>query len=187
MGAIRAGILALALLGAGCAQTGGPFGAAPGAGAAGAGDQLALGHELMEAGEFELALRVYRRAAVERGLTADVLAALGSANLRLGRTPQAERLLRQAVEEDPDFAAAWNNLGVTLMERGAYAEARESFRRAFALVNGGSEEIRDNLRRAIAKTENPGYGDVNTDNAQLVKRGDGRYVLLPAPGQEAEQ
>ena len=29
MGAIRAGILALALLGAGCAQTGGPFGAAP--------------------------------------------------------------------------------------------------------------------------------------------------------------
>ncbi len=51
---------------------------------------LLVGHRLMEAGEFELALKAYLRAAGEQGVNVDVLSALGSANLQLGRLGQAE-------------------------------------------------------------------------------------------------
>ncbi|SMY06595.1 tetratricopeptide repeat protein [Flavimaricola marinus] len=146
------------------ACTSGGFGAspdgiyAPGVAPRGAEvDPMVVGHRLMEANEFELALEAYTRAAGQQGLNVDTLSALGSANLRLGRLGQAETLLRRAVEEDPTFAAAWNNLGVILMERGKTAEAAETFRRAFATDNGNSDEIRANLALALAKLENPGY------------------------------
>jgi hypothetical protein len=45
-------------------------------------DGLIVGHRLMASDEPELALRAYYRAAGELGLNADVLSALGSANLR---------------------------------------------------------------------------------------------------------
>ena len=142
-------------------------------------DGLVVGHRLMAAGEYELALREYLRAGGEQGLTADVLSALGSANLRLGRLGQAETLLRRAVKEDERFAPAWNNLGVILMERGKTAEAAQVFRRAFATDNGNSDEIRDNLRLALAKLEDPGNTAAQENEPfQLVRRGTGDFVLL---------
>ena len=48
-------------------------------------DGLIVGHRLMAAGEYELALDAYTRAAVEQGVNVDVLSAIGSANLQLGR------------------------------------------------------------------------------------------------------
>ncbi|WP_172623879.1 tetratricopeptide repeat protein [Octadecabacter sp. SW4] len=145
-------------------------------------DGLIVGHRLMAAGEYQLALDAYTRAAGQQGLNVDTLSALGSANLRLGRLGQAETLLRRAVDEDPDFAAAWNNLGVILMERGNIAEASQVFRRAFATDNGNSDQIRDNLRLALAKLDNPGYEDPNEGQQfELVRRGTGDYVILSAP------
>lgn len=136
-------------------------------------DGLIVGHRLMEAGEYELALDAYTRAAGQQGLNVDTLSALGSANLRLGRLNQAEALLRRAVEEDADYAPAWNNLGVVLMELGRTSEAAESFRRAFATDNGNSDQIRDNLRLALAKLDDPFYTGVQTEDEefQLVRRG----------------
>ncbi|MBM1221549.1 tetratricopeptide repeat protein [Ponticoccus sp. SC2-23] len=152
---------------------------APGVGRGEDVDGLIVGHRLMEAGEFELALEAYIRAAGVQGLNVDTLSALGSANLRLGRLGQAEALMRQAVEEDPEFVPAWNNLGVILMERGKVAEAAEVFRRAFATDNGNSEQIRDNLALALAKLENPGYAP-EQENAQfqLVRRGAGDFLIV---------
>ncbi len=145
-------------------------------------DGLIVGHRLMAAGEYELALRAYTRAAVDQGLNVDTLSAMGSANLRLGRLGQAEKLLRRAVAEDGDFAAAWNNLGVILMERGNTGEAAEVFRRAYATDNGNSDRIRDNLRLALAKLDDPGYVDPNgTAEFQLVRRGSSEYLILTAP------
>lgn len=141
-------------------------------------DGLIVGHRLMAAGEFELALRAYSSAAAQQGLNVDTLSALGSVNLKLGRLNQAEELLRQAVEEDAEFAAAWNNLGVLLMEQRKYAEARQVFRRAFATDNGRSDAIRDNLRLAIARTEEQDYGEGNENSLSLVRRGEGDYLLL---------
>ncbi|MBP1807134.1 tetratricopeptide repeat protein [Rubellimicrobium aerolatum] len=124
-------------------------------------DPLATGHRLMASGQPDLALQAFLRAAARDGLTPDTLAGLGSANLRLGRLGQAEGLLRRAVEEDPGFAAAWNNLGVLLMEREHHGEASEAFRRAYAADSGGSDTIRDNLRLALARMEDPAFSGID--------------------------
>ncbi len=47
-----------------------------------------------------------------------------------GRTDEAIRLNQQAIAEYPDFAAAWNNLGVLYMNRKQNLEAVSAFQRA---------------------------------------------------------
>ncbi len=145
-------------------------------------DGLTVGHRLMAAGQHELALEAFTRAAADRGLTAEVLMALGSANLALGRLHQAEPLLRRAVKEEPDWAEAWNNLGIVLIEKGETAEASEVFRRAYALDNGQSDSIRDNLRLALAKMENSGYGEELEQEYKIVRRGHGDYLIRRSGG-----
>ncbi|OIQ06438.1 MAG: tetratricopeptide repeat protein [Rhodobacteraceae bacterium CG2_30_10_405] len=156
--------------------------APPGVDARGTGvDGLLVGHRLMAAGEYELALKAYLRAAGEQGMNVDILSALGSANLHLGRLGQAEQLLRRAVELDPTFVPALNNLGVVLMERGKISEARVVFQQAFALDSGATDSIRENLSLAIALGEDAGYTQPEaTNNFSLVRRGQGEYVLLSA-------
>ncbi len=144
-------------------------------------DGLLVGHRLMAAGEYELALKSYLRAGGEQGLNVDVLSALGSVNLKLGRLGQAETLLRRAVAKDEGFPPAWNNLGVVLMEQGNFGEAERVFRTAFALDSGESVEIRDNLRLALEKLETPDYSEPNNYTFALVRRGPGNYLLLSTP------
>jgi tetratricopeptide (TPR) repeat protein len=144
-------------------------------------DGLEVGHRLMAHGEYELALRAYYRAAAERGPTVDVLSAIGSANLRLGRLGQAEQVLRRALDQDQTFVPALNNMGVTLAERGAWGEARHYFQSAFALDSGRSDEIRENLRLALANQQNSLYTEENDNSFALVRRGNGRYLLLSTP------
>lgn len=182
----RAFVAALATLGLTACDTGGlsplkdngPFAPAGVDTHGQAVDGLIVGHRLMDAGEYELALKAYYRAAAEQGMNVDTLSAIGSANLKLGRLGQAERILRRATDEDETFVPAWNNLGVVLMERGNYGEAERVFRIAFALDSGQSAEIRDNLRLALAKIENPATIDTNQSEFALVRRGTGSYLLL---------
>ncbi len=142
-------------------------------------DGLIVGHRLMEAGEHELALKAYLRAAGEKGINVDVLSALGSANLALGRLGQAETLLRRALEVDPTFVPAMNNLGVVLMERDKVGEARVVFQQAFAQDSGQTDSIRENLKLAIARSESPVYDSPQEEGEfRLVRREKGKYVLL---------
>lgn len=145
-------------------------------------DGVLVGNRLLDAGEFDLAIGAFNRAALEDGLTADILAGLGAANLGLGRLGTAERLLRDALEEDDKSPEIWNNLGVLLLEKGDFAEAEQVLRRAFALDNGESDSIRDNLRLVLAKSENSLYDDPEDENYKLVRRGSSDYVIKkPAP------
>lgn len=172
---------------AACAHTGGlaasdktrntPFGAD--AGEKGV-DGLLVGHRLMEAGEHDLALRAYLRAASEQGINADVLSAIGSANLKLGRLNQAETILRRAIEADEKSVPALNNLGVVLMERGKTGEARLVFQQAYALDSGQSDSIRENLKLAIARSEAAVYDPSEEEKPvmKLVRKSQGTYVLL---------
>ncbi|SEO79726.1 Tetratricopeptide repeat-containing protein [Salinihabitans flavidus] len=144
-------------------------------------DGLVVGHRLMAADEHELALKAFTRAAAQDGLTPDILSALGSANLGLGRLGQAEDLLRRAIEADKAIPETWNNLGVVLMERGETAEAEQIFRRAYALDNGESDAIRDNLRLALAKMENSSYDEEEKQEYKLVRRGSSDYLIRSAP------
>ncbi|MFN4098413.1 MAG: tetratricopeptide repeat protein [Pararhodobacter sp.] len=144
-------------------------------------DGLVVGHRLMAAGEYELALRAYFRSIAEQGPTVDALSAIGSANLRLGRLGQSEQMLRRAIEYDPQFVPALNNLGVVMIEKRDWGQAAHLFRTAFALDSGRSEEIRQNLRLALANLEDSGYTSENNNNFALVRRGNGRFLLLATP------
>lgn len=182
---VLAALLALALSAALAACTPGGLGAsgdspyAPGTARGEGVDGLLVGHRLLAAGEYELALRAYYRAAAEQGATVDVLSAIGSANLKLGRLGQAEQLLRRALEEDQTFVPAWNNLGVVLMEQNKTAEAARTFQTAFALDSGQSDAIRENLRLALAKTEKQAYSATAEEQQfTLMRRGQGEYLLL---------
>jgi Flp pilus assembly protein TadD len=143
-------------------------------------DGLIVGHRLMEANEYELALKAYYRAAGEDGISVDTLSAIGSANLGLGRLGQAEKMLRRALEVDPTFVPALNNLGVVLMEQGDYGEARAVFQRAFAQDSGQTDSIRENLKLAIAQSEASVYDETQQQEGgfRLVRQEKGKYVLL---------
>jgi hypothetical protein len=79
---------------------------------------------------------------------------------------------------------ALNNLGVVLMERREYGEARRVFQQAFALDSGRTDAIRENLRLAIARMENSVYVvENNEDRFDLIRRGPGVYELLTSSGQ----
>ncbi|WP_238936860.1 tetratricopeptide repeat protein [Sulfitobacter geojensis] len=140
-------------------------------------DGIEVGHRLIAAGQYELAIKSFNRAALEHGLDVDVLSGLGSANLGLGRLGQAESLLRKAVKKDTTQPEVWNNLGVVLMERGKTVEAEQILRRAYAMDNGESDAIRDNLRLALAKSENSDTVGIDDDNYKLVRRGSGDYLI----------
>jgi Flp pilus assembly protein TadD len=141
-------------------------------------DGVEVGHRLIEAGEHELALRSFSRAALANGgVNAEILSGFGTANLGLGRLGEAERLLRRAADRDDAYAEIWNNLGVVLMEKDKTVEAVQVFRKAFALSNGESTQIRDNLRLALAKTENSTYSDPQNSNYKLVRRGSSDYLI----------
>ena len=144
-------------------------------------DGLVVGNRLMAAQEYDLALEAFSRAALEHGMTAEVLTSLGTANLGLGRLGQAESLLRRALKEDEKSPVIWNNLGVVLMERGKNAEAEQFFRRAYALDNGESDSIRDNLRLALAKLENSEYVGEQEQEYKVVRRGSGEFVIRKIP------
>ncbi|MFQ5621812.1 MAG: tetratricopeptide repeat protein [Paracoccaceae bacterium] len=146
-------------------------------------EPMAAGHTFMAAGDYDYALKAYTRAVAARGLDAEVLSALGSANLKLGRLRQARTLLGMALDRDDKFVPAWNNLGVVLIGLREYREAREAFRVAFALDAGRSEEIRRNLILAERKLSGNGGKSVNENEFRLVRRGNGRYLLLSTTDQ----
>jgi Flp pilus assembly protein TadD len=114
-------------------------------------------------------------------MTAEILSGLGTANLGLGRLGQAETLLRRAIEQDETRPEIWNNLGVVLMEEGKTAESVQVFRTAYALDDGKSDSIRDNLRLAIEKSEISDNNDIQGEEYKLVRRGGGDFLIQTTP------
>lgn len=145
-------------------------------------DGVEVGHRLINAGEYELALKSFSRAALDRGQTdAEILLGMGTANLGLGRLNQAERLLRIAVQKEADWPELYNNLGVVLMEKGEVQEAAGLFHKAYAMDNGDSDEIRDNLRLALSRARSTDTPDDTSNNYKLVRRGTGDYLIRTTP------
>ncbi|MGI3163289.1 tetratricopeptide repeat protein [Pseudooceanicola sp. 200-1SW] len=146
-------------------------------------DGLVVGDRLLEAGEYELAIDAYTRAALDQGLTPRVYAGIGTANLQLGRLGQAEEQLRRAAESDDTPPEIWNNLGLVLIGRGKLQEAVSILRRAYALDNGESDAIRDNLRLALAMMGERPYDPGQEQDFQVVHSGQGYYKIRDAnPG-----
>lgn len=143
-------------------------------------DGLTVGHRLLASNEPELALEAFNRAALEQGLNVEVLSAMGSANLALGRMNQAETLFRRAIKKDPKWPELWNNLGVVLMNLGRVPEAANTFKQAYALDNGKSDAIRDNLRLALANQQKSVYDPSPEQDYKLVRLGSSEYLIKSA-------
>ncbi|HSF93248.1 MAG TPA: tetratricopeptide repeat protein [Paracoccaceae bacterium] len=141
-------------------------------------DPLIVAHRLMDAEEYELALKKYNEAAAIHGINAEVLSGIGSANLRLGRLVQAEVFLRRAVDKEMNSPSAWNNLGVVLISLQQIYEARNAFKIAFGLVNGDSELIRNNLILAERLIADSAMEVPEETDFMLVRQGNGVYLLL---------
>ena len=62
---------------------------------------------------------------------------------------------------------------------GEWVEAGCAFEEAYALDSGATDSIRENLRLAIAKTEQTVYPDESEANGfSLVRQGQNEYLLL---------
>jgi tetratricopeptide (TPR) repeat protein len=141
-------------------------------------DPMLVGQRLLQAGEFELALRSFYRAAAIEGLSVRVLTSIGTTQLSMGRLGQAEDTLRQAIEADATYVPAWNNLGAVLIELRQWGEAVRVLEAAFALDSGESAEIQQNLRLALENFNTKSYSEPEEPDFNLLRRGAGDYLLM---------
>ncbi len=75
---------------------------------------------------------------------------------RDGDFDQAERLLRHAIELDPNFATAHRTLGSVLVSQERYVEGRAALERALAINGRLTERERLFTRAFLAEFDNPG-------------------------------
>lgn len=78
----------------------------------------------------------------------------GNALIELGQFAQAAAEFREAVRLDPDYAEAYNNLGIALAEQGDMAAAVEAFRHAVRL-DPQDAESQSNLDSAVLQLGGP--------------------------------
>ncbi|HZZ80701.1 MAG TPA: tetratricopeptide repeat protein, partial [Gemmataceae bacterium] len=91
------------------------------------------GCEHEEDGELQDAMHAYRQALAVGGLDPDICFNLANVLYAVGQRVAAIERWRTAVEIDPDYAEAWNNLGVALGEAGRMGEARQALATAIRL------------------------------------------------------
>lgn len=84
-------------------------------------------------GSYVAAEGAYRDWLVKYGPDPDVCFNLANVLRELGRNEAAIERYRQAIELDPEYAAAWLNLGIALADEGRCEESVEAARRAVAI------------------------------------------------------
>jgi tetratricopeptide (TPR) repeat protein len=92
----------------------------------------ALALEFEEQGELEQALEAYRLIVDCGDVRAEDQFLMADALYRSGDLTAARERYRMAVELDPEYVEAWANLGCTLAELGASAQAQAAFETALA-------------------------------------------------------
>ena len=102
----------------------------------------------MQQGDFEDAVRLFRRAVRQDRRSAEAQQNLASAFTGLERWDEAVRCYEKALAIKPDFPEAHNNLGHTLQRLGRFAEAIDAFEKAIALKPDYAE-ARNNLGNAL--------------------------------------
>lgn len=102
-----------------------------------------------EVGQTSLAHENYRVAARRWPEHPLVWVALGNAEYRAGRRPEAERAYRRAVALDPGDAVALNNLAHVLIERGCTDDASALLERARAVAAPPFRAAIDSTARAL--------------------------------------
>ena len=89
-----------------------------------------------DAGEWELAVRLYERALEIGAVEPEIYFNLGNSLYELDRKKEAARRYLEAVEQEGDYVESLNNLGNALAETGWLSEAVQAYRRALRLESG---------------------------------------------------
>lgn len=108
-----------------------------------------LGNVLLLAGRVPEAVQPYEQAlrlAINDQEAVLALNNLGSMHRRLQRPDLSEACMRQAIERQPDFADAWYNLSITLLQTGRVAEGLQAHARAVALWPEGLQPRHEVVR-----------------------------------------
>lgn len=150
---------------------------------------LELGLRLLKSGEPTLALSAFNRALGQGDVTAEALTGVGVALHRLGRRKESVRFLRSAIDVDPNFAIARNNLGVLLYELGDVSGAVGEFEIAYALTEGLDRDVATNLGIAETVTAQTRVETVVTENDvtfDVIRFGHGVFRLTPRDAPPAE-
>jgi Tfp pilus assembly protein PilF len=79
-------------------------------------------YELQVAGNYEQAIRLYKRS-IETYPTAEAHTFLGWTYSFQGRLDEAIEACQRAIAVDPEFGNPYNDIGVYLMQKGAYDDA----------------------------------------------------------------
>lgn len=99
----------------------------------------------------------------------------GMEHRRSGRLSQAEATYRAVLQRDPKCAEAYEQLGTILLERGAFAEAADSLRRAFDLDPNRTSCLR-NLSFALVRID---IALIDPRGQEIARRYLRRAVELP--------
>lgn len=95
---------------------------------------LQLGWLLMQNSEFQGALQAFDTAGQLGAAKIEVAIGLSAALIELNELDTAEQLINSALQEAPQEARLYNNLGLLLQKRGDLAGARELFLKAIELA-----------------------------------------------------
>ncbi|MBI1357567.1 MAG: tetratricopeptide repeat protein [Acidobacteria bacterium] len=95
----------------------------------------ALGH-LAPLGDHEEALRVIQRGAERSGNSLVAQNRVGVVHFYAGDYPEAIRSHRRVIDENPDYAQAWFDLGRAYLARERFGEAHEALSKAVTISGG---------------------------------------------------
>jgi Flp pilus assembly protein TadD len=105
---------------------------------------LSLGEQLLQNGETDNAQNALLEARQLGASSADVAVALSGAYIQMKDWQNANDVLDQAVQQSPDDARLYNNLGIVAREQGDTAKARQYFSQAVEL-DPSSAQAKQNL------------------------------------------
>jgi tetratricopeptide (TPR) repeat protein len=116
-------------------------------------DWFRAGRQHEEAEQWDLAVAAYRQALLIGGANAATVFNLANALSAWGKNEAALERFCQAVEMEPGYAKAWNNLGGVLMELDQFDQAICAYQKAIEL---GHTDSNYNLASLLEQIDRPG-------------------------------
>ena len=116
-------------------------------------DYLDMAHKLIQRRHYDVALVQLREIETTNENKAEVQTLMGICYREEGQLRKAEKAFQKAMETEPEFAAAYNGLGITHYSAEKYDEAEKALKRAVEL-DPGRADYQNNLGQLYFKNDN---------------------------------
>jgi tetratricopeptide (TPR) repeat protein len=110
------------------------------------------GYQAYSAGDYEEAVRCYRRAAENRPNSPNAMSSLAGVLIHLGKLDEAENVVRDALKINPNWKVALNNLGSILTRKRKFEDSIPIFKRLIK-IDPENEQYYYNLGTAQNEIE----------------------------------